>query len=297
MSTYKNAMDKTVLDYQKKDSLKNLYNQKKVVEFKKKKSFVKPISVIAASLAVIIALGVFFTFGTQENSSFVLTVNAKELDKNNSAYIKLDSTSQIDIWGHSGNNMKTYDAWGSVPIYVHCTDDNVETIKYSTDRGAFFTSTRITDNKIIDGKIAPFDKYNSGLQIDGMNSISKCYYNFTVKYKDQPDSFADIEKLKDRKSAFYLSSTITGSDLTKEKRKDLKDYVRKIQNVYGDNFVKCSQKILSTLYDGTKITVTAKYDDGREESQTLELSIKTIRNEKTALNQDDFVNVLEVKLI
>lgn len=293
MSTYKNAMNKTVLSDEKKNQLKSLYNQGSVIKFKKKKTFVKPVSIIAASLALVIALGAVFTFGTKDKSSFVMTVNAEEISKDKSAYIELDEkNTEYGMSIHYDGNVI-----GSFPVYVGCKGEDIETVTYSIDRGALLTSTRINDNKIVDGIIAPKDDYNNGISINGENSIARAYYSFTVGYKDQPDSFEYTTK-NEIKSDFLMSAVINNKDLPQENQKEIKKYANLCQNSSGDVFEKSFHKLLSKLYDGTRITLTAKYKDGTEKSQTVELSVKKMPNESEKdPNVFDNVIYLELKLV
>ncbi|MGN0477733.1 MAG: hypothetical protein ACI4HM_10415, partial [Ruminococcus sp.] len=244
MSTYRNAMDKTTLREEKKNELKEMYNQqpKNNVTEIKKKSIVKPVSVIAASLAVIIALGAFFTFGigTKKDNSFVLSVNAAEVSKTKSAYIEMGEKSLESLLSVDYKN----NAEVIYPIYLKCKGEEIDTVTYSVDRGAFEASLRIDQNKIKEGVSAPYGKYQVTIPLDGENSVTKYYTSFTVAYKDQPEPWNYFED-NDAYSTFLLSLVVNSDDLSEDTRERVSEYCKELngENAPSEKRTECVKNI------------------------------------------------------
>lgn len=277
MSTYRSAMDKTTLSNDKKNKLKAMYNQqpKNNVTEIKKKSIVKPISVIAASLAVIIALGAFFTFGigTKNDNSFVLSVNASEVSKTKSAYIEMGEKNIGDLLSIDYKN----NAEVIYPIYLKCKGKDIDTVTYSVDRGAFETSLRATENKIKECVSAQSDKYHIAIPLNGENSIERYYTSFTVDYKDQPESWSYLEQ-NDVSGTFLLSLVVNSKDLYGKAKDKVSKYCKELngENTPSEKRMECVKNIYKEFYEGTKIKITAHFKDGTEKTQTVQLSVKTM---------------------
>lgn len=101
----------------------------------------------AASLTVILSLGAFFGFSNTQNksaNSFILSVNAQDLEENKQVSISSDDSGYAISEGD--NNVVGY----ALKFPVECKGENIDTVTYNVNNAKICVSTTNNDNIITD---------------------------------------------------------------------------------------------------------------------------------------------------
>lgn len=263
MKTYKNAMDKIKAS----DSFKTRTVEMLVETKRKNKKFrFAPVAAIAASLAVVIALGAVFLPMSKDKNSFVITANAAELSQN--GFTVISRLPVTNMWiNEDGNNQKNYTikAGFHTDFNTEVKGENIEKVTYSIKNGALLLTNEYS-KKVVDYERASDYK---GLQTHEKVACSE----ITTDISSQPN--VDINN----EIAFVLSESNDKTDNllvwttslfdsfdsfdeweqnagTKEKEEALK----KIGDIYN------------AILKDSELNITAEYKDGKTETKALELT-------------------------
>lgn len=269
IKTYKNALDKTKPSEQCKNNAKKLYDkincnrEDNIVSIEtKRKSRKRPLAVLAASLAMILALGGVMTFGmskseTGANNSFVLSVNAAEVTNSNSAVMNISEGSGLAM-GEGDHGNVTFSAY----LPIGCKGDNIDTITYEINRGAFDIATPEGDKTIVDGKKVPMmNTPRSGSE----NDIFNDYSSFTVNYNNQPNDDVTV-------------SIVGDSDKLPEKdREYIKNHIDELFNLDENTSLDRQKEVTDRLLGDIVIKATVKFKDGTTQTQSIKSCTKIMK--------------------
>ncbi|MGN1127175.1 MAG: hypothetical protein ACI4RI_07015 [Ruminococcus sp.] len=266
---YKNALDKTKPSEQCKNNAKELYDkincnrEDNIVSIEtKRKSRKRPLAVLAASLAMVLTLGGVMTFGmskseTGTNNSFVLSVNAAEVTRNNSAVMNISDGSGLAM-GEGDDGNVTFSAY----LPIGCKGDNIDTITYEINRGAFDIATPEGDKTIVDGKKVPMmNTPRSGSE----NDIFNDYSSFTVNYNNQPNDDVTV-------------SIVGDSDKLPEKdREYIKNHIDELFNLDENTSLDRQKEVTDRLLGDIVIKATVKFKDGTTQTQSIKSCTKIMK--------------------
>lgn len=231
----------------------------------------KAISMIAASLAVVIALTAVLS-GLTGGNSFVLTAYADEIT--NESYVSIGE--KID---NSGGSL-IYLPNGTVHItevfdfFVHCDGKNIKSISYTANNCKFLVDTEY------DGILSYSHYSNNYGDMDIMEKTTCSSY--TIAYDKQPvyenyrstkctcDNHIEVteEEFENEYSNYLppisLAIEVNFPMVIPEEEEDISKY-------YYDSVDKVYDKIINGVLDYT-VDITVNYDNGETDTQTLIIS-------------------------
>ena len=243
-----------------------------VISFKtarSKRTWIKPLSAIAASLAIVIALGSVGVFNEKESNEnpFVLTANAETL--NTETYVKvgnvyINSGSLGYSISPSGETTLTELA-GDFNFNVKCEGENIETITYSSDIGRFLVDDEYEG--VVDyTPLTMEEMIEKGGSITGnMKIVSSCIFDYDL----QPESrltFAIPDESMDASFPLFVSFKI----------RDAEEMYKTNPEKYADiNFSDaCARDFIVDMFNSSRETysvdITANFTDGSTATQTLQ---------------------------
>ena len=277
MSLYKNTMGKLKLRETETERAKMLYRKMEQSKNKEENTFMRKGKVIrriamagvAVCLAVVAVTGIGDKAWKQtvknakDGHAFTLYVNAAELEEGKSVTLSSDTSKQS--WAFSGNeddNEMSY----VIEMPVTCTGDDIDTITYEINKGAFQIDQMPDENIVVNGQLCNEQEMlnvgNCGSVEDEEGNIiseTKQYKSFTVNYDRQTGeqfwiSICGVTDYFDGKlfpGAFY----------------DLDDYT--IQD-------ECDA--INRMLDGVEITCTVHFKDGTTHQKTLSVGAEVKPN-------------------
>lgn len=279
--SYKNALDKIVLNEESKNKAKSLYdafyseNKENVImdikTAKKKTKFRKrPVAMIAASMAFIMALGAFATFGIptdkESSNSFLFTANAAEITHDNySAAISTETGGLAISEGDNGEHSYCLEA----PI--KCKGNNIDSVTYTVNRGAFDVYTDNT-NKIKDCNKTE-NQLNTPSIVENVDDKYIQCSQFTSDYNDQNEN-----------TGFQILGDST--TLSKEDQKYLANHRDELYELYDNTPVEKVKKAWDILFKDIVITATVKFNDGSTETQDIKLTTKIMKTSEAFPNDE-----------
>ncbi len=214
-------------------------------ELKMTKKIYKP--AIAVLCAVLVFSGALFSIGLFRNSSenaFTITANAAELSE--SEYVPIGNLS----YNRAVEPDSEIKGGFEVAFENVIKGDNIESISYSIDSGAFLITDELAEN-LISGK-----KTN---KITGVDMYKKSLYSrITVPYSHQPDGDKNINN-----SIVFLSYDDTDGAIADFYR--LKDSVFGSAKIAADAFEKYCNSILAD----NKLEVSITFKDGTVKKQNV----------------------------
>ncbi|MBQ7505258.1 MAG: hypothetical protein IJT79_08085 [Ruminococcus sp.] len=248
MKTYKNAINKIKAS----ESFKAQTAEMLVCQQANKKKFrFAPVAAIAASLAVVIALGAVFFPMSKENKSFVITANAAELNDN----------SFTTIGELPANNWRADVEKNEIYVIADFTlevkGENIKNITYTIDNGAF----AVPDNN---------DKLILTKQADKNVCVPKrenksFYSEITAKYNNQIDTTNDNVEI-----VFNPAKIDKDIILIAERYGKFADvWVYDTEAEKLNNYQKTTEEFFSGAVKDCRIKVQAEYSDGTIETQRL----------------------------
>lgn len=230
---------------------------------KAKKIWIKPLSVIAASLAIIIGLNSisFFSMDESVKNPFVLTANAEEL--NNEAYIrigKLDYNNYSTYWRHisseTGYRLGFFDV--NFDLNLECVGENIESVTYSSGNSRIY----FKEEEVWHGFSANFNA--ESIEAHKSDTAYFEWYNeedtYTFDYDKQPYRVNEGVDSEENTPLSLAFSTETAEDedisiMGPDGYEMLQAFIKAF-NRYAENL---SVDITATYTDGSTLTKTLKF--------------------------------------
>ena len=288
------------------DTARRFDKKEKIINMKKFKFK----GVIVASLTAILAIGGVIGYNTlSPKNSFVMTVNAAEITKDNSAKISTSGENGFS-YGEGDNDEISY----CLDLPVLCKGQNIDTVSYSVDSGALSVSYYKNNNPVIYGKknnkvnntpesisYTAKDKkyidnenkkaeaehkgenpvrYNSDSYDPAQNYSTKHYSSITLDYDNQLPEGSSI--------------SIVGNStrLNEAEQKYLKEHKNQLFNLNGkDEFLKAQKLCIDKLLKNEVIHCTIKFKDGTKQSQDIKLD--TTIGKFSEICKSDFESIPE----
>lgn len=239
-----------------------------VISFKtarSKRTWIKPLSAIAASLAIVIALGSVGVFTEKESSKnpFVLTANADEI--NNEAYIQVG---KLECQGRGMAMVKVDEEsdpmlteMGAIfDFNIECVGENIESVTYSADNTCLYI---IYDHEgVLDYVPLTMDQFMDGKDVDiyrgGYRRVNACTFDYDMQPQGdgkpiKPEEYAEkiplcgSFKLQELKDVYIPNFDTEGFDVT---------------NMFIEEFNKRAEDFT--------VDITAKYTDGSTLTKTIQ---------------------------
>lgn len=250
------------------ESIRGNEVKEEVINFKtakSKRNWIKSLGALAASLAIVIALGSVGIFTEKESSKnpFVLTANAEEL--NNESYIQIG---KLECQGR-GSAMVQVDKesdpmlteTGAIfDFNIECVGENIESVTYSADNTCLYI---IYDHKgVIDYVPLTMEQFMDGKDVDthrgGYRRVNACTFDYDMQPQGdgkpiKPEEYAEkiplcgSFKLQELEGVYIPNFDTADFDIT---------------NVFIEEFNKRAQDFT--------VDVTANYTDGSTLTQTIQ---------------------------
>lgn len=257
MRTYKNALDKIKASESFKNETVNMLVER---QSRSRKHRFAPIAAIAASLAVVIALGAIFIPMTKSHNSFVIKANAAELNKNSFTTIgELPATN----WRADVDKSEVY---AVADFMLKVQGKNIKEVTYSIENGTFAVpdnNNRLIASKKADKKACVPKRENKTF-----------YSEITAKYKNQIDAINDNVEI-----VFNPAKIDKDVILIAERYGSIADvWVNADTSVYDTNaekareYQKTTADFFNTVVRDCAIKVKVRYNDGSTEVQKLTYS-------------------------
>ena len=152
---------------------------------------------VAASLAVAVSAGAlvgFNPFGGSTGHSFVMTVNAEEITKDNPVSVVSDDRYLLTSGVFDRSN-RIYELDFSMPLLVK--GEHIKNVNYSIEDGIFVVSYNKGDNPVVEGDVIPSANERQELLYNPVYySESTAYSNITLAYDNQKPDGCIIELRK-----------------------------------------------------------------------------------------------------
>ncbi len=247
------------------ESIRGNEVKEEVINFKSEKSkrkWIKPLSAIAASLAIVIALGSVGVFTEKESSKnpFVLTANADEI--NNEAYIqvgKLECQGNGSAWiqKNEGGSFELERIGANFDFNIECVGENIESVTYSADNTCLYI---IYDHKgVLDYVPLTMDQFMDCKEVSthrsGYRRVNACTFDYDMQpHGDgkpiKPEEYAEKIPLcgsfmiEDPQGVYYDSDDLD------------------IRDIFIEEFNKVAEDFT--------VDITAKYTDGSTLTKTIQ---------------------------
>lgn len=271
MKTYKNAMDKikTSDDFKVQTAEKLVENQEKKSKFR-----FAPIVAIAASLAVVIALGAVFFPMSKENKSFVITANAAELNDN--SFTTIGELPASGWWTEWDDNNSIISAGAEADFMLSVKGENIKEITYSIENGAFAVPN-------INRKILKSDKVAKAGYMP--NRAGKSYYStVTTSYNNQ------FDVSNDNVEVMLNASVDDGFIRLAESFTNIEGvlWVDEVDKSEVEKYRDITEAYFNAALKKCGFVVRIKYDDGTEQEQKVQLSteVKVETHPQTIMEQN-----------
>lgn len=262
----------------------------KVIEMKTTKKYRKftAIGAVAASLALVIALGALFypaaikkakngtlsSSSTAKQNGFFITANAAEATSDEAKPEKITSDKFVKIGKFVPSiGFATYDVGdngdkfngrmvGLFNYDLRCEGENIDKVTYKIDNSTFCIKNGYKPVIEKDGKNDLFKSYSLNV---GETGEYGAYYSYTVDYDNQPDLSKYEEDIK---APLQILGAVNYEEAT-------------------DSDANWSE-YYNSIFKDTVITVTATFKDGSKQSQKLQLNCSV---------KDKDVLIIEAKVI
>lgn len=306
----KNLYTKTINDIKISENavnsaIENIYSKQSndnIIDIKKSKNK-KVNKVIAASLvaAMLVSGGAFALFSqpAQNQNGFVITAAAAELTKDKPVQVAAIDRTDRYFYGYESYE-ETFN------LLLSCKGDNISTITYNAKGNSYFTFNTDDNEKVYCGKVlSDFENKNADETMKiYMNSGADYFYSgFTVDYDKQDESVKvdsdgvapvsmnvylmanDSEKaakILSKYNAYSLYSGEAVSDSVKAEyiEKNGENFDKEFNPEYDESdIIDMYNELYSQLFEGVSVDVTVKYNDGTEETQTVDFNVEPITEE------------------
>lgn len=246
-----------------------------VISFEKAKSkhrWIKPIGALAASLAVVIALGSVGVFHQDESTKnpFVLTVNAEEL--NSEAYVKIGNVTQVGggaggSYNHDTGEFQLTNVGGNFNFNIQCVGENIESVTYSTDSGCLHM---IYDYEgIVDYEPLTMQQMIDGVGVSSYRSWYKKVNSCTFAYDRQPYCGPDYIRPDEYEEKHPLCVSF-----------QVKDPVSATKDEWEQNSTDLFIESFNNSSQTYSVDITANYTDGSTLTKTLQFKCEKSENGK-----------------
>ncbi len=285
------------------EKLYSKQNNDNVIDIKKSKKRVAN-KVIAASLvaAMLVSGGAFALFSRpaqSKHNGFVITAAAAELSQNKPVKI-----AQINKGYGAGFSCKSYEEVFN--LMLSCKGDDISSITYTAKGRSCFTIDSNYKFDVYDALLLKdSEDFKNSNDYSELSFIKKRdYVSFTIDYDKQ---FANKETEVYEEPPLSMNVYLTANDGEKAaevlKKHDiyclysddalLKNSRANYVKIFGEDFdkgydVNNYQKsdlidmyndLYSQLFEGVSVDVTVKYNDGTEETQTVDFNVEPITEE------------------
>lgn len=285
------------------EKLYSKQNNDNVIDIKKSKKRVAN-KVIAASLvaAMLVSGGAFSLLSKpaqSKHNGFVITAAAAELSQNKPVKI-----AQINPDHAVGFSYKSYEEVFN--IMLSCKGDNISSITYTAKGRSYFTVDSNYSDDIYDTVLLTdseefmnSDDYSELALLNGKN-----YASLSVKY-DKQFANKDTEVYEDSPLSMnvYLTANDSETAATVLKKHDIyclysddallknarDDYAEllgedfdkgyDVDNYNKSDLIDMYNELYSQLFEGVSVDVTVRYNDGTEETQTVDFNVEPITEE------------------
>lgn len=276
---YKSALDKIKLSKSQRDRAKCLFYEANMDYEERRnhmriKSLFKPMAAVAAGLAIVVAANLAIpvlhnNYGNVSDDAssgannvlasvaenyFTVTAYAKELTKTGKVYSD-DYRSQGYAICSADNDKKGISFAFDFP--VECEGENIDTITYAIERGAFQISNPEGQSIVSEGEELE-RKLNVPGRVAGGIKHEQCtqYKSFTVSYENQTNDKTCIDIVD------------TSSAWSSERRAAYEKFGYSII----DSSLKKEKEVCDFLVEDMGITCTVKYKDGTTETKNILVS-------------------------
>ena len=254
MKTYKNALDKIRAGETFKLQTVNMLVENK--RRNKKFRFV-PVAAIAASLAVVIALGAVFFPLSKDSKSFVITANAAELSAN-----KFTTIGELPANGWRAD-VEESEIYVIADFALKVKGENIKKVTYTIDNGAF---------AIPDGNSKLTASKKAGKEVCVPKRANKTFYSeITTTYDSQIDTINDNVEI-----VFNPAEIDDKMIVVAERYGSFADvWVSSDTSVYdtnakkADEYQKMTGEFFNRVVGDCALRVQAEYNDGTVETQKL----------------------------
>ncbi|MCR5653938.1 MAG: hypothetical protein K6F88_09110 [Ruminococcus sp.] len=248
MKTYKNAMNKiNASESFKAETAEMLVSH----QANKKKIRFIPIAAVAASLALVVALGAIFFPTSENNNSFIITANAAELNSNSFTTIGELPASN---WRADVDENEIYVI---ADFALEVKGENIKNVTYTIDNGAFAVpdaNDKLTASKKASKKVCVPKRENKSF-----------YSEITAKYNNQIDTTNDNVEI-----VFNPAKIDKDIILVAERYGKFADvWVYDTEAEKINNYQKTTEEFFSGAVKDCRIKVQAEYSDGTIETQRL----------------------------
>ena len=280
---YKRALDKIKLSDSQKEQLKNLYYaESKERKYHMKKRILRPVAVLAACLALVVAAGTVVPmlqsrWGASSNTAddsaktdnyFAITAYAKELTKTGKVFPDKYASIGSAMCGDGRTKQISF----AFEFPVECKGKNIDTITYAINEGAFQINNKKGQNIVIDGKKQTKEMNVPGTlkgvdekEDEDLDYETNQYKSFTVKYGKQTNKTTSIEIVDD-------SDTWSKEKLSQYKEKGI------YQMIFGKSReIEEEKEACDYLLKDLGITCTVTYKDGSTEMKNIVVSHEIVK--------------------
>ncbi len=271
MRTYKNALDKIKASESFKNETVNMLVER---QSRSRKYRFAPIAAIAASLAVVIALGAIFIPMTKSHNSFVIKANAAELNKN--SFTTIGELPASGWWTEWDDNNSIISAGAEADFMLSVKGENIKEITYSIENGAFAVPN-------INRKILKSDKVAKAGYMP--NRAGKSYYStVTTSYNNQ------FDVSNDNVEVMLNASVDDGFIRLAESFTNIEGvlWVDEVNKSEVEKYRDITEAYFNAALKKCGFVVRIKYDDGTEQEQKVQLSteVKVETHPQTIMEQN-----------
>lgn len=301
---YKSALDKITLRNSEKEKVKALFHQMDEGEGNnmKVKKILKPVAVFAASLVLVLGIDLMISalqsgFDKTSNSStgdtfisnddsgditgspkqenhFSVIAYAKELTSGGMVYPN-DYTS----YGYEFMQTDKKELAFGFHFPVECEGENIDTITYRIDQGAFHVMNEKGKSVVVRGE--KLEKKWDGFSKLASNGEDEFYRSFTVTYDNQTNEETWIDVVD------------TWKNWSEERLQQYKDFHFDIRfdmdftdKSHNSATLEKRKKVYDFLTKDMGITCTVTYEDGTTETKNIKVSNEIVELSKVLLGPE-----------
>lgn len=268
--TFKSAYDKIVLSDEKKNQLKGLYNiqEQKKENTMKKFRLIKPVAAVAVCLSIALLASVTIPKSpdaakSKANNYFTLTAYAEELSSNNQSKYNESST-----WGGGMCETDEDGVAFNFEFPIKCEGENIDTVTYSINHGAFQISGNKEAVSAIQGEKSEY--LNTPGTFKNKDAVFEQYRSFTLKYD---------EKLSDSICLDIVDTTDNWSEVERAQLSDID-----IHDAFNNGNCESLKKLSDILVKNMDIKCTVKYKDGTTDTKNIVIT-NSIAKSSEVLNE------------
>ena len=230
---------------------------------KAKRIWMKPLGLIAASLAIIIGLGSVSVFSKDESvkNPFILTANAEEL--NNDTYIQVG---KLECQGNGGamrfenGSFKLQEIGANFDFNIECVGENIESVTYSADNTCLYIKGDYEG--VIDYEALTMEQLMDGKDINthrsGYKRVNACTFDYDMQPQGDTKGInsGELQEEIPLCGSFLIEDFIGVYEFEPTSRDfDVRDIFIEEFNKSAENFT---------------VDVTANYTDGSTLTKTMQ---------------------------